>query len=676
MSNQQRDQELQRSRLQNEQAATGALLSPITMAEVTTLLLFSPDALILIDAAGTIIQVNEQAVALFGYQAEALRQHSLEMLLPERFHKVHVAHRSRYMDMPHARPMGADLDLVGRHQDGHEFPIDISLRPVLLDQTLHVLGAVRDVSIQHYLEQERLRQMERLVLQSTLINLAHDAILVRDPISRVLSWNHGAEALYGWSEQEALGRITHTLLQTHFPMSLAEIEAQLEREVQWEGELVHTCRDGRTVVVESRQILMRDAQGMPQAILEINRDITSRKRLEEAQTAAYTETLAQRAFLQQMLDILPSSIYVVHGPEARLVMANRAATSIWGAVWRPEQPMQAFLDEHTIRIVDATGHPTAPDGWATIRALGGATVLQHQEVIRQPSGAMLPILVNAVPLSSPNWQSLGLSEQSTGSQPLHHGEALALVIHQDVRLLKEAEYLKDEFIGIAAHELRQPLAVLKGMVGTLLFQTARGHGPALADWQQEMLHDLETATDLLTQLTDDLLDASRLQAGQLILHRTSTDLVRLNQRMVERFQKVTTLHELALHTDYPKLEAVLDPQRIEQVLSNLLTNATKYSPQGGPIDVTLLLPGDAQEVEVRVQDHGLGIPLYQQAKIFGRFARADNVQAAGIRGTGLGLYLCRSLIEQHGGRIWFESTEGEGTTFFLRLPLVAPVSTE
>lgn len=300
-------------------------------------------------------------------------------------------------------------------------------------------------------------------------------------------------------------------------------------------------------------------------------------------------------------------------------------------------------------------------------------MLQHQEMIHQSSGTMLPILVNAVPLSSSHWQSLGLSEQSSGSQPLSNREPLALVIHQDVRLLKEAECLKDEFIGIAAHELRQPLAVLKGMIGTLLFQTARGHGPKLADWQEEMLQDLDTATDRLVHLTNDLLDASRLQAGQLILHLTATNLVRLCQSVVERSQKIMTLHQLALHTDQPHLEAVIDPQRIEQVLSNVLTNATRYSPQGGSVTVTLRHPEDTlQEVEICVQDEGLGIPRHQQAQIFGRFVRADNVQATGIRGTGLGLYLCRTLVEQHGGRIWFESEEGKGTTFFLRLPWITP----
>ena len=113
------------------------------------------------------------------------------------------------------------------------------------------------------------------------------------------------------------------------------------------------------------------------------------------------QALAQHAFLQDLLDALPSSVSVVQGDDARLVLTNRAATGIWGAEWSPDQPMQAFLQQHTIRIEDTQGRPFPPETWATTRALlKGETVLQHQETIRQPSGARLPVLVNAVPLSS------------------------------------------------------------------------------------------------------------------------------------------------------------------------------------------------------------------------------------------------------------------------------------
>jgi signal transduction histidine kinase len=228
------------------------------------------------------------------------------------------------------------------------------------------------------------------------------------------------------------------------------------------------------------------------------------------------------------------------------------------------------------------------------------------------------------------------------------------------------------------------VAALKGAIGTLLFQTRQGHGPALADWQQEMLSEIDIATDRLTGLTDELLDVTRLQAGQLLLHSVPTDLVALVRRVVGRIQSTTTHHQLDISigatggrgTRVPNAEMIanVDAARIEQVLINLVINAIKYSPDGGPIHITLARrngPGgaDDRQVEIQVRDHGVGIPAHEHSLIFGRFMRADNARRAGISGTGLGLYISRGLVEQHGGQIWFESQEGRGTTFFVLLPL-------
>ncbi len=694
--------------------STGSATTTTTLALLKSLLALSPDAVVVINQAGTIVQLNGQAGALFGYAPDQLIGYPLEVLLPERLRTSHLAHRGHYLEAPHSRPMGVGLDLVGRRQDGSEFPVDISLRPYLIKRQLHVMAAIRDVSAQRQWERERKDLIERLRLQTDLINLAHDAILVRDPADRILVWNTGAEELYGWRASEALGQVTHALFKTRFPASRMAIQAQLDREGAWEGELVHTRPDGRVVIVESRWVLVRDDAGQPSAVLEINRDITERRRLEEAEAATQANTLVQLTFLQQLLDALPNGVYVVHGHDARLVLANRAATSAWGAVWRREQPMQEFLKQHRIVLTDAQGQPIVMEQWATIRALRhGDTTLQLQETIHRSQGDALPILVNAVPLTFSYWQSLGIvsehdDESATGefshAETRASGEPLALVIQQNVRILKEAEYMKDEFIGLAAHELRAPVAALKGAIGTLLVQTRQGHGSTLADWQLEMLQEIDLASDRLTSLTDDLLDVTRLQAGQLLLHLAPTDLMALIRRVVGRILPAAPGHEAIIQlmlrgkrgkkaandTDVSaEVIVTVDVRRIEQVLTNLLMNAIKYSPAGGSIHVCLVLHdedrthvqgrSDASEsdlsskstryVEIQVQDHGIGIPPSQQGLIFGRFMRADNARQAGISGTGLGLYISRGLVEQHGGQIWFESQVGKGTTFYVTLPL-------
>jgi PAS domain S-box-containing protein len=653
---------------QRASASTPSLPLSISSTNVLPFLDIWPDALVIINRAGAMVMVNGQTEALFGSTREELLGQPIELLLPKRFHEVHAAHRQRYFSTPQTRPMGIGLQLVGLRKDGAEFPVEISLNPLLLDGELHVIAAIRDMTAQRAAERERLQQLEQIRKLAELLNLAHDAIFTRDPISRVTYWNTGAEELYGWTAQEALGRISYSLLKTRFPISLSAIEAQIEREGRWEGELEQTCRDGRIVIVESRWAPVRDVHGHLSAILEINRDITRRRQLEQATRVEHSETATRLTFLQEVLDAMPSGVYLVHGPEARLILANRAASSVWGAQWQADQPMLEFLADNGIEIVDAQGRPFLPEQYATLRAVRrGETVLQQQELIRRPNGSSLPVLVNAVALPGQRRWSGPLQETD---QQAEGREAVALVMHQDVTALKEAEYLKDEFVGIVAHELRTPLTALKGFANMLLVQTARGHGPALAEWQSEALDEIELATTRLVKLTEELLDVTRLQAGRLHLQRTPTNVIALAQRTVTLLQQTTTRHQLEVRTTHPALVADIDPGRIEQVLTNLVENAIKYSPQGGPVTITLWEEAAAHKVGISVQDSGIGITGRQHAQIFGRFMRADNAQAWGISGTGLGLYICRELVERHGGRLWFESEEGVGSTFFLSLPMV------
>ena len=173
----------------------------------------------------------------------------------------------------------------------------------------------------------------------------------------------------------------------------------------------------------------------------------------------------------------------------------------------------------------------------------------------------------------------------------------------------------------------------------------------------------------MAELIDDLLDVTRLQAGRLELHIEPVDIVAMLQRILKRQQITTEQHTLSLITPLEHLVVQVDPRRMEQVLNNLLNNAIKYSPVGGNVGVTIEEDAARQVAIVSVRDSGIGIPVEQQARVFGRFVRADNARAHGIGGTGLGLYLCRELVERHGGRIWFESEEGEGSTFHITLPL-------
>lgn len=242
----------------------------------------SPDALVATGPSGRIVEVNGQFERVFGYHRSEVVGQNISVLVPERFRAAHAVHLREYFAEPRLRPMGAGLELHGRRKDGTEFPVDIMLNTLRLGPAAVVLAVVRDISVRKQLETERDRQAAISREQAALLEVAHDAIMVRDLESRITFWNRGSETRYGWSREEALGKVTHSFLQTQFPEPFEEVEGRLRNQGYWEGELVHTTRDGRRISVASRQVVQRDREGRPAAILEINNDITERKQAQEA----------------------------------------------------------------------------------------------------------------------------------------------------------------------------------------------------------------------------------------------------------------------------------------------------------------------------------------------------------------------------------------------------------
>jgi signal transduction histidine kinase len=222
--------------------------------------------------------------------------------------------------------------------------------------------------------------------------------------------------------------------------------------------------------------------------------------------------------------------------------------------------------------------------------------------------------------------------------------------------------MKSTFISVISHELKTPVALIKGYAGTLRRQDA--------DWDQEIIREsleiIEEESDRLAQLIDNLLDASRLQAGQLKLDRSDVNLAEMAARVVREFRTQSNRHtfEVDFASEYPIVQG--DAERLRQVITNLISNAIKYSPDSGKIIVSGRY--DDSQVYVAVSDQGIGIPAGERERIFDRFYRVDSALSRRTQGAGLGLYLAKSVVEAHGGRIWVSSTPGQGSTFVFTLP--------
>jgi PAS domain S-box-containing protein len=235
---------------------------------------------------------------------------------------------------------------------------------------------------------------------------------------------------------------------------------------------------------------------------------------------------------------------------------------------------------------------------------------------------------------------------------------------RDITRFRKAEEMKNTFISVISHELKTPVALIKGYAGTLRREDANWDEAAY----QDALEVIEEEADRLTGLIENLLSASKLQAEGLRLAISEVDLLELATRSVERFRTQTDHHTLTLHfsPDFPIIQG--DEIRLRQVLENLISNAIKYSPKGGQIDITGTFDDD--EVTISVKDEGVGLLPDQLERVFERFYRVEDALSRSTQGTGLGLYLARAVIEAHGGRIWGESTPRQGATFSFSLPRV------
>ncbi len=234
---------------------------------------------------------------------------------------------------------------------------------------------------------------------------------------------------------------------------------------------------------------------------------------------------------------------------------------------------------------------------------------------------------------------------------------------RDVSRLREAEELKNTLLSVISHELKTPVSIIKGYASTLMRQDANWDKGTLT----EGLSIIEEEADKLNELINNLLDASRLQAGGLKLQFSYVDLTSMAEKVVEKFRPQTDQHTFSLDfpPDFPPVRA--DYERIREVLSNLVSNAIKYSPGGGLIRVGGWVEED--QVGIFVSDEGIGIPASEQERIFERFARVDNSLTRQMPGAGLGLFLVKAVVEAHGGRVWVDSRPGHGSTFNFTLPI-------
>ncbi|HEY2776212.1 MAG TPA: PAS domain S-box protein [Candidatus Binatia bacterium] len=613
-----------------------------------TILASIGDAVIVTDAEGRITFLNGVAEELSGWRsAEAVGRPHVEV-----FRILHE-HTRREVEDPVARalhegkPIGLANHTLLVRKDGSECPVDDSAAPIR-DHEGSIFGVIlvfRDVTEQRRVQYDR----ERL---ATIVRDSGDAFITKDLDGIIQTWNVSAEALFGYTAEEIVGRSVATLVPAGRLDEEARILASLRNGQPIERvETERMTSDGRLIPVAVSVSPLRNAEGELIGASKILHDITER-------IAARRDLEREKELLATTLASIGDGVMTTDR-RGRVMSINAVAEQLTG--WTAQDAVGRSLDE-VFRIVNEQTRRTVESPAARALREGVIVGLANHTILIRKDAREIPIDDSAAPIRLPEDPLAGcvlvfrdVTERRRSEREIADSRAS----------LQLADRRKNEFLATLAHELRNPLAPMRNSLQILRMTTADD------ETTDRAIGTMERQVEQMVHLVDDLLDVARISRGKIELRNERVELGAIVQQAMEICRPLAECLHHEVHVSLPDEPVYLqaDRVRLAQVLSNLINNACKYTQPGGRIDLVAERRGGT--VEVRVKDTGVGIPAEMLETVFEMFAQVDRSLERSQGGLGIGLTLAKELVEMHSGTIQATSAgPGLGTEVAVRLPVL------
>jgi PAS domain S-box-containing protein len=590
------------------------------------------------DQQGRITYVNDKFCQISKYSREELLGQD-HRIINSGYHPPEFI-RDLWTTITHGNVWHGEIK--NRAKDGSFYWVDTTIVPFLNEN-----GKPRQyVAIRADIT-ERKKHEKALQRQARLLNISFDAILVWELGGAITFWNEGAANLYGFSVDEAIGRISHELLKTAHP---ARFEEKLHRDEFWTGELRHQTRDGRHVIVESRQRVVQEADGK-RLVFETNRDITERKRSEKA-------LLESEAQLRSLIEQAPAAIGMF---DRKMICI--AASQSWVTQFGKGQTDIVGLSHYDL-------HPDMPERWREIhrRGLEGETQSADEDLWIQADGSENWIHWVVQPWTNTRGEIGGITIfcEDITDQKQAQEKVRQLNLELEDRVIQRTAELEsankelEAFSYSVSHDLRAPLRAIDGFSQAVV----EDFGPQLPEEGRHHLATIRAGAQKMGALIDDLLTFSRL--SRLPLNKRSVNTNRIVRETLEElgFPKEERRIEMRIEELPPSLG---DAALLKQLWLNLLSNALKYTGPRNPaiIEVGCIQKNGQGENVFFVRDNGTGFDMRYADKLFGVFQRLHRAEE--FEGTGVGLAIVQRIVHRHGGRVWPEAAVDKGATFYFTL---------